>query len=113
MLHAAFVDTGIFRGKLYDLGAYPGVVPSNDPNDRVRGEVYFLRRSKELLRALDEYEGCVGVFPLYRRQLATVVLNNGTQITAWIYIYNRSTKGYQVISSGDYLKFLKNKESEI
>jgi len=104
--HADFVGEGTFRGKLYDLGDYPGAVPSNEASDLVKGDVYALPNQKHVLRILDEYEGCGPdeFHPTeFRRERYSVDLNNGKTVDAWIYIYNRSTDGLEAIPSGDYL----------
>ncbi len=98
-----------FSGKLYDLGSFPGVVPSNNPNDRVKGEVYRLHQPEGILARLDEYEGAVGADPLYRRELVDVILENGKAIKAWIYIFNRDVRDFQRIESGDYVEYLRHK----
>src|SRR4051812_26909852 len=41
--HGIFLGTGTFRGKLYDLGRYPGAVVSDSSKDRVIGEVFRIK----------------------------------------------------------------------
>ncbi len=102
-----FIGDGIFRGRLYDIGHYPGAVPSNTSSDLVRGDVYLLPDPKSVLEVLDKFEGCVldgssdGEFC---REKAAVFLENGERILAWVYIYNRATEGLRVVSSGDYFQ---------
>lgn len=103
--YADFVEEGTSRGKLFDLGAYPAAVPSDNPSEVVRGEVYLLDDPEPILKFLDEYEGCSGENPLYRRQKIQVVLENGKKVYAWIYMYSQPMNGFSVIPSGDYLKF--------
>ena len=43
--------------RLYDLGQYPGLVPSTDPSDVVHGVVLRLTDSEASLPWLDAYEG--------------------------------------------------------
>ena len=45
-------------GQLYLVRHYPGMVSSTDGADQVFGELYRMRDAAELLRVLDEYEGC-------------------------------------------------------
>jgi gamma-glutamylcyclotransferase (GGCT)/AIG2-like uncharacterized protein YtfP len=45
-------------GLLYDLGDYPGLVPSQDAGRRVHGMLLRLRDPRSSLRWLDAYEGC-------------------------------------------------------
>lgn len=105
--HCDFIAEATFNGKMYDLGDYPGTVFSNDPNDCVYGEVYALNNhGGDLLKYLDKFEGCDRIVPLFRREFVEVSLVNGPKINAWIYLYNRSLKGYKEISSGDYIEYL-------
>jgi gamma-glutamylcyclotransferase (GGCT)/AIG2-like uncharacterized protein YtfP len=106
--YADFIGEGTFNGRLYDIGKYPGAVPSNEPDDIVKGEVYALRKPDRILKVLDEYEGCGPDEPIpteFRREETIISLNTGEQVNAWIYIYNRSTNRLKEIRSGDYLKF--------
>ena len=102
-----FVDEATFRGKLFDIGAYPGVVPSDDPADLVHGEVYRLRHARDVLRSLDRYEGAGPGFPAsreYIRSRREVRLPDGFTLPAWVYIYNRPTRGLAIISGGDFFR---------
>jgi len=106
--HATFVGRARFQGKLFDLGRYPGAVPSDDPSDVVEGELYELTAPEQALPALDEYEGCGPTArppTEFRRVWATVQLEGGESVGAWVYIYNRPTKGKRLIPGGDYVRY--------
>jgi len=106
--YADFVGEGTFMGKLYNIGEYPGAVPSSDPNEVIKGEVYTLRNPNSVLRVLDEYEGCgqdEATQTEFRRERVLISLETGEKINAWIYIYNRPTDELKVIPSGDYSQF--------
>jgi gamma-glutamylaminecyclotransferase len=64
---------------------------------QVTGEVYAV--DEATLQRLDELEGHPDA---YTRELAEVVLENGTELTAWIYFYDL-TQG-ELIESGDFLR---------
>jgi pyruvate carboxylase len=98
---ATLIDSGTFRGKLFDLGRYPGTVPSRLSTDRVKGEVYWLNTSGTALEILDQYEGT-----RFRRKRAAIALDNGREVTAWIYLYPGSVKHRKLIPSGDYVHYL-------
>jgi gamma-glutamylcyclotransferase (GGCT)/AIG2-like uncharacterized protein YtfP len=101
-----FIGRAVFQGLLYDLGAYPGVVPSHHPEDLVSGEVFALRNPELLFEVLDRYEAYNPKdisSSLYIRVKADVVLEEGRKIQSWLYLYNRSVKGVKRIDSGDYL----------
>ena len=98
--HAEFVDDASYLGKLYKIDYYPGVVPSDDPNDIVHGEVYLLHQANIVLPLLDQYEEFGPEFPEpneYIRRKQAVLLKNGRIVTAWVYIYNHPTEGLELI----------------
>jgi gamma-glutamylcyclotransferase (GGCT)/AIG2-like uncharacterized protein YtfP len=101
-----FVDEADYQGKLFHVSWFPGAVPSPDPRDQVRGELYRLRLSgAEGLAELDLYEACDMEHPeesLYLREKASVTLSGGESVQAWIYLYNRSVEGLRLIPSGDF-----------
>ncbi len=104
--HADHVAQGRYQGRLYQVAGYPGVVPSDDPEEAVTGDVYALRSPKRVLPTLDQYEGCGPGFPKpteYVRRRQDVLLENGTVCRAWVYLYNRSTDRLRKIASGDFL----------
>jgi gamma-glutamylcyclotransferase (GGCT)/AIG2-like uncharacterized protein YtfP len=98
---AVLIGVGTFRGKLFDLGRYPGVVPSRVSTDRVIGEVYQLSTSQATLGILDQYEG-----HRFRRKRVSIYLNSGQTVTCWIYLYRGSVRHRKVIPSGDYVQYL-------
>ena len=102
---AEFIGKGGYQGRLYLISDYPGVVPSDDPDDIVKGEVYKLRDPDRTLRDLDRYEECGDEFPQpteYLRQVQDISLFDGRTCRAWVYIYNRPTDTLQPVHSGDY-----------
>ncbi|MGR8941841.1 MAG: gamma-glutamylcyclotransferase family protein [Gammaproteobacteria bacterium] len=102
--HAEWVGHAVYRGLLFNLGAYPGAVASDDPAHRVQGEVYRLRYSDILWLLLDRYEQFGGDFPepneFVRREQA--VWLSGGFITAWVYLYNHSTDGLEILRHGHF-----------
>lgn len=103
--HAEFVDDAGYCGKLFKVGDYPGAVPSDDPNNHVYGEVYLIRHPDKLFQRLDQYEECGKEFPEpneYVRRKQTVCLGSGETVKAWLYLYNRSTQGLQLIEPAIY-----------
>jgi Uncharacterized conserved protein len=105
--HAEFVDDAIYQGKLFKIDYYPGAVPSDDPNDKVQGEVYRFHQPDIALPLLDLYEEFGPEFPEpneYVRRKQAVLLKNGGTVMAWLYIYNRSTEGLELIESADFIR---------
>lgn len=99
------VGEGFVQGRLYDLGRYPGLVLSAAADDRVVGEVYRLR-DDDVLRALDDYEGCgegAAEPTEYVRRIAAVAVADGGTLDAWTYTYNRDASALVPIASGRYV----------
>jgi gamma-glutamylcyclotransferase (GGCT)/AIG2-like uncharacterized protein YtfP len=90
---ATFIGEGRVRGRLLDLGRYPGLV---DGEGWVRGELYRLH-DRELLPTLDREEGYN-----FERRRAGVVLADNRRSRAWIYRYRGSQRGAVLIPDGDY-----------
>ncbi|KUM54267.1 gamma-glutamylcyclotransferase family protein [Rheinheimera sp. EpRS3] len=104
--HSCFGAMARYQARLYQVDYYPGAVPSNNSADQVVGELYQLIQPELLLPALDNYEECSPQFAQpheYRREQQSVMLENGNSVVAWVYVYNRSTKGLTLIQSGDFL----------
>ena len=100
---ADFVGEGVVLGRLYDLGRYPGLVLSESTEDKVFGELYRLR-DDDVLRVLDDYEGCAPGDPEpheYARRSVSVI-GAGAATEAWAYIYNGAVEQLRLITSGRY-----------
>jgi len=87
------------RGRLYDLGAFPGLAEGRR-GDQVQGELYALAGdTAALLDALDRYEGRA-----FRRVVREALpVDGGAPVPAWVYLYAGSVRGRRRIASGDYL----------
>jgi len=101
---AGLIGLGRMRGRLFLVDYFPGLVDSDDPAEIVVGEVWRLDEP-DLLRMLDEFEGCVEAPPLFVRASRTVTIDDGGTLTAWVYVYARSTAGQRAIPSGDWRAF--------
>jgi gamma-glutamylcyclotransferase (GGCT)/AIG2-like uncharacterized protein YtfP len=104
--HARFLGNARVRGRLFDLGAYPGLVPSPEAGSWVRGEIHLLLDPADTLARLDEYEGCSprDLEPHeFARVEGDVLLDSGERSVAWVYVYTGSTANRREILSGDYL----------
>ena len=80
--------------------AYPCVIESTNPNDKVAGELYKILDSETLLPLLDEYEECTEHFPdphEYIRKSLLITLTDLNQVTAWVYVYNHDVSQLQRI----------------
>jgi gamma-glutamylcyclotransferase (GGCT)/AIG2-like uncharacterized protein YtfP len=93
---ARFLGKGVVKGRMYDLGEFPGIVV--DQSGKIHGEVYEITRP-EIWESLDRYEGAPY---LYTRE--TVECDLGSK-TVMVQVYNL-VKGQEmnrpVITSGDW-----------
>lgn len=102
---AQFLARGQVRGRLYDLGEYPGAVESVSKADRVLGEVYRLPNPAHAFAVLDRFEGFDPGntrSSLFERKETTVALAGGDQVQAWIYWMQNSRGLARRLTSGDY-----------
>jgi gamma-glutamylcyclotransferase (GGCT)/AIG2-like uncharacterized protein YtfP len=92
---ARYVGPATTRGRLYDLGAYPGMRSARGRRERVVGDVYRVTNPR-VLRALDRYEG------EFVRERCVVKLDRGGYGVAWAYRYRYGVAATTRIASGDY-----------
>lgn len=101
-----FLSPGHMQGKMYEVGEYPGVIESDNPEDVVHGDIYRIIDPEIVLTVLDEYEGCAEKFSRpheYVRKKKTVSMPGGESLFAWVYIYNHDVAGFRRIKRGDYI----------
>src|SRR5262245_37718173 len=101
---------GWIAAELFDLGAYPGAIPS--ATSRVRGELHRMHDPATTLHKLDEFEGYRQDdidASLFVRAETSVALDECRIEKAWVYFFNGPLETAVRIDSGDYLKYLKVK----
>jgi gamma-glutamylcyclotransferase (GGCT)/AIG2-like uncharacterized protein YtfP len=78
-----FLEQGSIQARLYVADGWPAAVPSNDPSERVEGELYELKDEHGILAQLDAWEG-----PGYERQRLPVQAKEAasTQV-AWVWTW--------------------------
>jgi gamma-glutamylcyclotransferase (GGCT)/AIG2-like uncharacterized protein YtfP len=106
--HAKFYRSGKFKGKLYDLGSYPGAILHTDAQGFVHGSIYHIN-NPEAWAILDEYEGISPTEPhpqQYTREQINIETDEGA-IKSWIYLYNWPVEKHRLIASGNYLQYIK------
>jgi gamma-glutamylcyclotransferase (GGCT)/AIG2-like uncharacterized protein YtfP len=107
--HARYVGEATVSGRLFDLGEYPGMIPSDD-RSKVVGELYEIDPAKwhDVVSRLDKYEGCSSDDEEpheYRRELVSARSASGVVVPAWAYVLNGWPDTDQEIKSGDYLSW--------
>jgi gamma-glutamylcyclotransferase (GGCT)/AIG2-like uncharacterized protein YtfP len=110
------IGKGVIKGKLFDIGKYPGAVISKTDNNNIVGELYQAKNNEAIdqaLKKLDKYEGYDAHNLLsseYVRKRKFVKLKNGKKALSWVYLYNRPVKNKRLIESGDYIHHLSGKK---
>ena len=102
--NCSYYAEGRFKGRLYDIGEYPGAV-ADDSGGYVYGSIYVLDNDEVLVR-LDDYEGFGEEQEqpnLFVREIIAVETDKGL-IDCEVYLYNLSVDGLRVIDGGDYRK---------
>lgn len=103
--HCSFYAKGRFKGRLYDIGEYPGAVADEDSPGYVYGSIYIMNNEIEILKVLDDYEGVGGDQEqpnLFVREVIEVE-TDVKKLACWVYLYNLATDNYPQILSGKYL----------
>ena len=93
------------RGRLYDLGAYPGVVLEPAGEELVHGEIASVDADPPLWELLDGYEGVDPADPhagLFRRVRCQAHLAGGERRCVWIYEYARDPGAARLLPDGRY-----------
>jgi putative glutamine amidotransferase len=98
------VGAGETRGRIYDLGHYPGCVIDPACDTVVHGCVLQVP-DQQTLEKLDHYEGynpsdVAG--SLFLRTRCDVALDDGRTLRAEVYVYNRDVARSRLIPSGRY-----------
>ncbi|MCI4644481.1 MAG: gamma-glutamylcyclotransferase [Hyphomonadaceae bacterium] len=90
-----------FRGSLYDLGGFPGVVAGDGLCEGIR----YRMTDTSIIGALDEFEDVIPGDPagsLYERRKLALLDANGVETgeLAWIYWYIQPVSSFVAIPSG-------------
>jgi gamma-glutamylcyclotransferase (GGCT)/AIG2-like uncharacterized protein YtfP len=109
--NSTFYSQGKLKGRLFDIGEYPGAIISTDKDHEITGSVYRLT-SPNALKVIDDYEGYGEGRDqpnLYIRKKLPVQTMEGL-VACWVYLYNLSVNGLVEIESGNYHNYLKQKK---
>jgi len=107
--HSQVADECFIDGfDMLHIGGFPGLVPGCG---RIRGEVYQI--DERLLQTLDSIEGYYEEGDknnLYNREIVDVFYDDGGSLVnadgeglrAYVYVFNRDSRDYDTIPSGDW-----------
>jgi gamma-glutamylcyclotransferase (GGCT)/AIG2-like uncharacterized protein YtfP len=89
------------NGRLYQCGWFPGLLPAEEPEDWVRGDLFDLTSAEATLAELDRYENDAS--DLFERRQVPVFSDSGEKCNAWVYFYRGQVDPARRIRSGDFL----------
>ena len=95
------------RGKLYDLGEYPGAILATLSETLIQGEIFELPAIPAILKTLDDYEEFDSANKedsLFIRTKAKATLLDAPQIVCWMYVYNHDPGTAPLLADGTYSK---------
>ncbi len=105
-----FIGVAAVRGRLFDFGAYPGLVPDASAGP-VRGDVYEI--DDALVPVLDQIEEVYpGMEGRFRPREVTVALE-GRNLTCLYYpVDAESVRGLPSIANGDWVEYRLTRDAE-
>ena len=103
-LRGTFLGEAKIRGRLYNLGRFPGLV-TNGQKDWVYGDLFDLgEHFDSILAELDRYEDAESTADaLFERRLADVIGADGEAVQAWVYWFRGEVREEARIAAGRYL----------
>ncbi|HMG09260.1 MAG TPA: gamma-glutamylcyclotransferase family protein [Mucilaginibacter sp.] len=88
--HCTLLQPGKFKGRLYDIGEYPGAIADAGSDQYVHGSIYLMDEPEKVLEFIDDYEGFGDdqTQPnLFIRIQADIETGTST-VECWVYVYN-------------------------
>ena len=104
--HSRFYSNGKIKGKLYDIGEYPGAILLPKGEDYIYGSILELDQPENVFPVVDDYEGYGNDQPgpnEFIRLLAQVETSSAL-LNCWVYVYNLPIAGLKLIKNGRYSK---------
>jgi len=104
--NSSFFAAGKVKGKLYDIGEYPGAILLHEGNEYIYGTLLQIDNPVEVLAVIDLYEGFGDDQP-QPNEFIRVLIEADTEsgpVDCWIYLYNLPTNDLVAIKEGRYFK---------
>jgi gamma-glutamylcyclotransferase (GGCT)/AIG2-like uncharacterized protein YtfP len=99
-----FLGEARLRGRLFDLGRYPGMQPAQAEDEWVYGDLYDLAHDPAAWVELDAYENAESPQPsFFERALETVAAADGQMVEAFVYWFVGDVSKAKRVVSGRYL----------
>ena len=103
--HSHFFANGKIKGKLYDIGEYPGAVLDDD-DEYIYGVILQIEDPEVVFLEIDDYEGYGDEQkePNEFIRISADVETTSEMVACYIYVYNLPVDGLEKIESGRYIK---------
>lgn len=101
---AFYIGIAEVNGYLVYIDRYPGLILGGE--NFVSGELYSI--NPQMLKKLDNYEGCFEKPPEYRRERVKLHSSETPHATAYSYIFNNRKNHHKVMNYRDWLDFIKD-----
>lgn len=112
--HCKFISTGKIKGRLYDIGEYPGALIDSSERIYIYGNIFRMDDPVAILKVIEDYEGIGELYSHpqeYIREQVDILTDNGI-MSCWMYIYNLPVDTYNQIPAGDYIQYLKDRSAQ-
>jgi gamma-glutamylcyclotransferase (GGCT)/AIG2-like uncharacterized protein YtfP len=104
--NSRYYSLGKLKGKLYNLGEYPGAILHDESGGYIQGSVLQIDDPVKILPVIDYYEG-FGEKESQPNEFIRVSAEVETDIgpvICWVYLYNLPVTGLALIENGRYIK---------
>ena len=107
------VGRACVRGRLYDLGEFPGAVLDPSSDSWILGEIFRIPDDSilELLDAYEQFDAAKPEQSLFIRATAAAATTDGAVLDCWIYVYNREPGNAPLLPDGDYSQYAAGRRS--
>jgi len=104
--NSTFYSAGKVKGKLYDIGEYPGAILSAEGDGYIYGNILEIDTPEKVFKIIDDYEGYGGEqsWPNEFIRVLTDIETESGAMTCWIYVYNLPVNGLRYIKGGRYFE---------
>ena len=103
--HSHFFANGKVKGKLYDIGEYPGAI-LNDGDEYIYGVILQIDDPEVVFLEIDDYEGYGDEQPEPNEfiRVSTDVETVSEIVSCYVYVYNLPIDDLPTITDGRYLR---------
>jgi len=110
--NSTFLQKGRFKGRLYDIGQYPGAIADTSADTYVYGAILNMHNPFAALKELDAYEGVGKAHPQPNEYIRNILsIEAGDRLlNCWVYLYNWPIDDRLPILNGDYLQYINTQE---